>query len=147
MAERTRAKISITVDPETLSEVDKIAERFGENRSRVLERLVADGVWQHRHVAAGGTGTLPEIREVYRRVFIYSDHYEMGGIGIRTKAYDVRWDDLPPELQEFFPPNIKFSEWSSTAEMLKDERASLEHALESIKQRLGELKGAGKKGK
>ena len=140
MVDRNRPKISITLDPDTLTEIDAIAKRFGENRSRVLERLIADGVWQHRHIGKG-PGTLPDIIEVYRRVFVYKDRYEMGGMGLRAKAYDLRWDDLPKELQELFPPNVEFPVWKGTAEMLNDERASLEHSLESVKHQLAKLKG------
>jgi len=138
MAERIRPKISITLDAETLTEIDSIAERFGENRSRVLERLVADGVWQHRHIGKA-TGTLPDVIEVYRRVVVYKDRYVMGGMGLRVKAYDVRWEELPTELQSMFPPNVTFAEWKGTQAMLEDERASLEHNLQSIKQRLTEM--------
>ena len=140
MVDRNRPKISITLDPDMLAEVDRIAERFGENRSRVLERLVADGVWQHRHIGKG-PGTLPDIIEVYRRVFVYKDRYEMGGMGLRAKAYDLRWDDLPKELQEFFPPNVEFPVWKGTTEMLNDERAALEHNLEMVKHRLAKMEG------
>ena len=140
MAERKRAKISITLDPETLVEIDQIAERFGENRSRVLERLVSDGVWQHRNIGKA-SGTLPEVRELFRRVIVYNDHYEMSGIGVRAKAYDLRWEDLPAELKAVFPPDSHFSEWHGTAEMLGDEREALEHTLESVKQRLEGLNG------
>ena len=140
MAERKRAKISITLDPETLAVIDQISERFGENRSRVLERLVSDGVWQHRNIGKA-SGTLPEIRELYRRVIVYSDRYELTGISMRAKAYDLRWEDLPPELKVVFPPNRYFPEWNGTAEMLGNEREGLEHELESVKQRLEGLNG------
>ena len=146
MAERIRPKISITLDADTLTEIDAIAERFGENRSRILERLVADGVWQHRHIGKS-TGSLPEIMEVYRRVVVYKDHYEMGGMGLRMKAYELRWEELPLELQAIFPPNANFAEWRGTIEMLKDEREALEHTLESIKGRLAEIKSKPEDGK
>jgi len=140
MEQRNRPKISITLDPETIAKLDKIAERLGSNRSRLLEQFVLDGVQSHTFCPPKGTGKdLPDMFEIFRRVYLYKDHYTMTAPGFRSASYDVSWDELPKELQDNFPPNVIFKEWVGTEAMLKNERATLEAELEQLTKRLAQL--------
>lgn len=140
MQVRHRPKLSITLDPEAIEKLDMIAERLGENRSRLLEQFVLDGVRQHGFCPAKGTGKdLPDMFEIFRRVYLYKDHYKMLPSGFRATSYDVSWAELPKELQDKFPPNIVFKEWVGTEAMLHDERASLKAEVERLTKRLEQL--------
>ncbi len=139
MQNRNRPKVSMTLEPELVQSIDALAEQLGHSRSRVLEDIIKDGVLQHKMVS-GAKSELSDGIEMYRRVYLSPSGATLGGLGIRGTVYDLRWDELPTELQGHFPPNCTFSKWEGSAKELPNEAVNLEAQAKEIRRRLAAVK-------
>lgn len=131
----TRPKVAITLKPETLQAIDRLAAAWGQSRSAVIEKFLGYGVQAISNSAEGSSwaSELPEVCELFQRFFVYNDRVELTMQGYRMGTYDFPFEHMPPELQNIFYSAGHFEHYRGTRIELEDQEKLLERELARVK--------------